>query len=106
MDYSAWADEATRVISDFGGPCRVSRNGTQIGVVQGVLIASKIQNDTSTSSSELVLTPSATRVMLLSRGVEPHIGDTVLYAKNTYTITAVEEIKPTNVVVYRKVEVA
>jgi len=106
MNWLALRTKITAILAKFGAPATVSRGATAIGTFKGIFVSSKTENSTASPSALLAQTSVGSKTLVISADTgEILVGDTVLFDSITYTIQAVDAVRPTNTTLLFKCEV-
>lgn len=106
MDYAALAKTGDKLLRQFGVSVKITRLGVSVGTGYGVFTMSEAKDETTSQSSLLAQTSSITRSLLLSGLAKaPQVGDVVTADKDSWTVEAVEVVRPGSTTVLYKLVV-
>jgi hypothetical protein len=107
MNYVDIQRRANDLLKSAGLKVTITRDGSTVSSGYAVFTQKRVAPENESATYSLALTPTTKRVALLSGlAKEPAVGDTLTGDKVTYTVTAVETVRPAATTVLYKVEVA
>lgn len=102
VSYTQLAKDATNLINDLGSKLVLSRADVDVAKSKGVVVQKKQNNDGSPSTTvtreQQVLIPASIKVA-------PEVGDYIRLKDATFYVSAVELVKPADVVLLYKADV-
>lgn len=105
MNYTAIGYKAALLLTKYGLPVVLKRNGSTIATTVGVFVASKADTDKTVESSIRLATTTSKRALLVSGlSAAPEVGDYITADSTDYYVTVVETIRPSTVTVLYKLE--
>lgn len=91
-------------IAKFGAAVKVTRNGATVGSGYGIFTKARTTIDGSGQQFQTAITVKSMTLTALAK--TPEVGDIITFQKETYTVQAVEVIRPSDTSIAYKVEVA
>lgn len=106
MDYAALAKTGNRLLQQHGMSMKVTRAGVAVGSAYGIFVKAETKDETSSASSVLASTSQTVKGLLLSGLAKaPLVGDVLSADKGSWTVRAVDTVRPTTTTVLYKLDV-